>query len=156
MIQLEPVGFVRGGRAEPMDDNWGLVTARIELNQDPFTPESLAGLDAFSHVQVIFYFHLVPESKIEWSARRPRGRQDWPVVGIFAQRGKDRPNRLGVTICRLQKIEGLTLHVQGLDALDGTPVLDVKSYYDRLRAARRHFRTTLGQGAHGPLLVITP
>ena len=59
-------------------------------------------------------------------ARRPRGNPDWPLVGIFAQRGKNRPNRLGVTVCRIVSVEGLTLEVEGLDAIDGTPVLDIK------------------------------
>jgi tRNA (Thr-GGU) A37 N-methylase len=61
-------------------------------------------------------------------ARHPRARQDWPLTGILAQRAKDRPNRLGVTVCRLLGVEAGTLVVQGLDAIDGTPVLDVKPY----------------------------
>jgi tRNA (Thr-GGU) A37 N-methylase len=56
----------------------------------------------------------------------PRGRKDWPRIGIFAQRGRVRPNRLGVTVCRLVRVDGLVLHVEGLDAIDGTPVLDIK------------------------------
>jgi tRNA (adenine37-N6)-methyltransferase len=61
-------------------------------------------------------------------ARRPRGRADWPEVGIFAQRGKNRPNRIGVTVCRLLSVRDLTIEVEGLDAIDGTPVLDIKPY----------------------------
>jgi tRNA (Thr-GGU) A37 N-methylase len=59
-------------------------------------------------------------------ARHPRGNLDWPRVGIFAQRGKDRPNRLGVSVCRIEGVSGLEVHVRGLDAVDGTPVLDLK------------------------------
>src|SRR5205085_5558507 len=81
---------------------------------------------AFSHVEVVFLFHLVPGEKIETTARHPRGNTDWPRVGIFAQRGKNRPNRIGVSVCSLQAVEGLTIRVTGLDAVDGTPVLDVK------------------------------
>jgi tRNA (adenine37-N6)-methyltransferase len=122
---LRPVGQVRGGRAEPTDDGWDTVTATIALAPE-FGPEALAGLDGFSHVEVVFLFDRVAESAVVAGARHPRGRTDWPKVGIFAQRGKDRPNRLGVTVCRLLAIEGTTLRVAGLDAIDGTPVLDVK------------------------------
>lgn len=59
-------------------------------------------------------------------ARPPRGRTDWPLNGIFAQRGKNRPNRLGVSRAQILMVDGLDLHVRGLDAVEGTPVLDVK------------------------------
>ncbi|MGD0639384.1 MAG: SAM-dependent methyltransferase [Roseiarcus sp.] len=124
-IQLRPVGHVRGGRAEPIDDSWGEVVASVELAPE-FGPDALAGLDGFSHVEVVFVFHRVAESAVVTSARHPRGRADWPKVGIFAQRGKDRPNRIGVTVCKLRGISGTSLQVAGLDAIDGTPVLDIK------------------------------
>ena len=73
-----------------------------------------------------FYVSLLPDSKIETGARHPRNREDWPLVGIFAQRGKNRPNRIGLTTCTILKVEGTRLHVRGLDAIDGTPVLDIK------------------------------
>jgi tRNA-Thr(GGU) m(6)t(6)A37 methyltransferase TsaA len=126
-ITLEPVGFVRGGRNQILDDDWGAVTARIEL-EPRFTAEALAGLDAFSHLEIVYHFHLVPDDKIETGARHPRGRTDWPRIGIFAQRGKNRPNRLGVTVCELVGVDALALAVRGLDAIDGTPVLDIKPY----------------------------
>jgi tRNA-Thr(GGU) m(6)t(6)A37 methyltransferase TsaA len=122
---LRPVGHVRGGRAEPIDDGWDAVTATIALTPE-FGPEALAGLDGFSHVEVVFLFDCVAERAVVAGARHPRGQTDWPKVGIFAQRGKDRPNRLGVTVCRLLAVEGTTLRVAGLDAIDNTPVLDVK------------------------------
>ena len=125
-ITLNPIGHVRGGRAEPIDDDWDAVEAVIELDPARFTPEALASLDAFSHIEVVFHFHAAPEDKTHYGARHPRGRADWPLVGIFAQRGKDRPNHLGVTVCRLRGIDGLRVLVQGLDAIDGTPVLDIK------------------------------
>ncbi|APR80815.1 Hypothetical protein A7982_06162 [Minicystis rosea] len=99
----------------------------IELDAR-FGAESLAGLDAFSHLEIVFVFDRVRESAIETGARHPRERTDWPLVGIFAQRGKARPNRLGVSRCRLLHVEGTRLHVEGLDAIDGTPVLDIKPY----------------------------
>jgi tRNA-Thr(GGU) m(6)t(6)A37 methyltransferase TsaA len=122
---LRPVGFVRGGRAEPIDDGWDAVAAEIELAPG-FGPEALTGLESFSHIEVVFLFHRVAETAVVAGARHPRGRTDWPKLGIFAQRGKDRPNRLGVTVCRLLGVEGVRLRVAGLDAIDGTPVLDLK------------------------------
>jgi tRNA (Thr-GGU) A37 N-methylase len=125
-ITLTPIGHVRGGRAEPVDDDWDAFEAAIELDAERFTPEALASLAAFSHIEVVFHFHAAPEDKTHYGARHPRGRADWPLVGIFAQRGKDRPNHLGVTVCRLRGVDGLRVLVKGLDAIDGTPVLDIK------------------------------
>jgi tRNA (Thr-GGU) A37 N-methylase len=88
----------------------------------------VAGLAAFSHLVVVFQFHLVDPADVETGARRPRGNPEWPEVGMFAQRAKMRPNRLGVSTCRLRTAEGLDVHVQGLDAIDGSPVLDVKPF----------------------------
>jgi tRNA (Thr-GGU) A37 N-methylase len=123
---IEAIGYVRGGRAEPIDDDWGRSVAVIELDPTTFDAKALAGLDAFSHAEIVFLFDQVPPDRIETGARHPRGRQDWPLTGIFAQRGKNRPNRLGVTICKVAAVEGLRLHVEGLDAIDGTPVIDIK------------------------------
>jgi tRNA-Thr(GGU) m(6)t(6)A37 methyltransferase TsaA len=123
----DPVAWVVGGRAEVRDDEWGEVSAVIRLDER-FGPDALAGLDSFSHVEVVYHFDRVPVEKVETGARHPRGNTDWPLVGIFAQRGKNRPNRLGVSRCRLLRVDGLEVHVQGLDAVDGTPVLDIKPY----------------------------
>lgn len=123
---LEPVGTVMGGRSDPVDDNWGGERCRIALDPGRFAPDALAGLEGFSHVEIVFLFDRVPPEKIETGARRPRGRADWPLVGIFAQRGKNRPNRLGVTMCRIVAVEGLELELEGLDAIAGTPVIDIK------------------------------
>jgi tRNA-Thr(GGU) m(6)t(6)A37 methyltransferase TsaA len=120
------IGHVRGGRSEPIDDAWDAVTARIALDPDQFKPDATAALDSFSHIEVIFHFDKAPANKINTGARHPRGNTDWPLAGIFAQRGKDRPNRIGVTVCRLLSVDRLNLEVQGLDAIDGTPVLDIK------------------------------
>lgn len=126
---LVPIGVVGGGRVAPVDDGWDAVDSRIELFPDaPCAASATAGLDAFSHIEVVFLFHLVDEGEVCTGARHPRGRRDWPAVGILAQRAKDRPNRLGVTVCRLLAVDGLRLDVRGLDAVDGTPVLDVKPY----------------------------
>ncbi|HVU19168.1 MAG TPA: SAM-dependent methyltransferase, partial [Rhizomicrobium sp.] len=108
------------------DDAWDTVEARIELDPAQFKADAAAALDSFSHIEVIFHFDKAPAEKVNAGARHPRGNTDWPLVGIFAQRGKDRPNRIGVTACRLLSVDGLTLTVRGLDAIDGTPVLDIK------------------------------
>jgi tRNA-Thr(GGU) m(6)t(6)A37 methyltransferase TsaA len=125
-VVLRPVGFVRGGRSEPRDDAWDTEVCEIELDAERFTSETLAGLDSFSHVEVVFQFHLVDEDAVVWTARHPREREDWPKVGIFAQRGRVRPNRLGVSVAKLEAVDGVRVKVRGLDAIDGTPVLDLK------------------------------
>jgi tRNA (adenine37-N6)-methyltransferase len=126
IFSIEPVGQVEGGRREAVDDDWGRSRALIRLDGARFGAEALTGLDSFSHAEIIFLFDRVAPDRIETSARHPRGRTDWPRVGIFAQRGKDRPNRLGVSICRIVAVDGLALEVEGLDAIDGTPVIDIK------------------------------
>lgn len=123
---IDAIGHVRGGRAEAIDDDWGPSRARIDLDPARFGPEALYGLADFSHAEVIFIFDRITEAEIVTGARRPRGREDWPLVGIFAQRGRNRPNRLGVSVCRVVAVDGLTLEVEGLDAIDGTPVVDIK------------------------------
>jgi tRNA-Thr(GGU) m(6)t(6)A37 methyltransferase TsaA len=127
-MTVEPVGWVRSSRTEPLDDGWDEIDAAIVLDAQRFTPEALWGLDAFSHLEVVYVFDRVDPRTVQTGARHPRGNAEWPEVGIFAQRAKSRPNRLGVCVCRLLRVDGLELGVQGLDAIDGTPVLDVKPY----------------------------
>ncbi len=124
-ITLEPIGRVVGGRAENVDDAWGAVEAAIEL-ADGLPAEALRGLDAFSHALVVFHFDRIDPADVRTGARRPRGNPAWPQVGIFAQRGSPRPNRLGVTTVEVRGVEGRRLLVRGLDAIDATPVLDIK------------------------------
>ena len=126
-IDIVPIGWVRAPRTEARDDFWGSVTSTIEIDER-FSPEALAGLADFSHLEVVYHFHGVAPERIETAARHPRNRSDWPLVGIFAQRGKARPNRLGVSRCNLVHVEGRIVTVQRLDAIDGTPVLDIKPY----------------------------
>lgn len=127
-MDIRPIGRVSSPRTEPVDDDWDGVTSTIELDGQQFTPASLRGLEDFSHVEVVYLFDRVGAADIQVSARRPRGNQQWPEVGIFAQRAKGRPNRIGVTVCPLVAVDGLTLTVRALDAIDGTPVLDLKPY----------------------------
>ena len=125
MITLEPIGFVSSPRDDTSDDYWGDVEARIELCPG-FSQEAFDGIEAFSHVEVTFFFDRVLENRIERGARHPRGNTAWPLVGIFAQRGKNRPNRLGVSIARLVSRQGRQIVLQGLDAINGSPVIDIK------------------------------
>ena len=119
------IGTVASARTAPLDDDWGRVTATIALDP-PYDERSVQGLDRFSHVEVVFLFDRVPPEGVHQHARRPRGNPAWPEVGIFAQRAKGRPNRLGSTIVQVVGREGRCLRVLGLDAVDGTPVLDIK------------------------------
>jgi tRNA (adenine37-N6)-methyltransferase len=125
MINVQPIGTVRNSRHEVEDDNWGGIVSEIVVGE-PLGEEGLKGIEEFSHAEVIFYFHLVDEKKIVVGARHPRNNPDWPKVGILAQRGKNRPNRLGLSVVTILKREHNVLYVEGLDAVDGTPVLDIK------------------------------
>ena len=127
-FKMKPVGRVSGGRGEATDDQWGTSRAKIVLDPAQFGESALAGLGDFSHAEIAYVFDRVTDDEIVSSARHPRGRTDWPKIGIFAQRGKNRPNRIGVTVCRVVSVKGLELEVEGLDAIDGTPVLDIKPY----------------------------
>ena len=84
MIALRPIGRVQGGRIVAEDDDWGTSRAVIELDAERFAPAALQGLDEFSHVGVVFVFDQVTEADVTLGARHPRGRTDWPAVGIFA------------------------------------------------------------------------
>jgi tRNA-Thr(GGU) m(6)t(6)A37 methyltransferase TsaA len=127
-LTLRPIGWVRGGRAAVEDDDWGGVTSRIELDPDVLEPSATQGLDEFSHLEVVFVFDRVDPGAVCRGARHPRGNPDWPEVGILAQRAKDRPNRIGLTVCEIRAVRPGVIEVAGLDAVDGTPVLDVKPY----------------------------
>lgn len=126
-ITVQPIGWVASPRTELTDDDWAEVVATITLTP-PWPAEALAGIDDFSHVEVIFHFHRVDAGRPVEPARHPRGNTQWPEVGIFAQRAKDRPNRLGLCTCEVLRVTGNQLVVRGLDAVDGTPVLDLKPY----------------------------
>jgi tRNA (adenine37-N6)-methyltransferase len=127
-IVMRPIGVVRGTRSEVVDDHWSAERCAIELDAAQFSADALAGLADFSHALIVFHMHGVDESRIESGARHPRNNSAWPKVGIFAQRAKLRPNRIGVTVCRILAVEGLQVRVEDLDAIDGTPVLDIKPW----------------------------
>ena len=124
MINLQPVAFVKNSRKDQSDDFWGAVISEIKLIAE--IPEAaFDGIEDFSHLEIVFHFDKADKSKIVFNGH-PRGNTNWPGVGIFAQRKKDRPNGIGLTIVELVKREGNTIWVKYLDAIDGTPILDIK------------------------------
>jgi tRNA (Thr-GGU) A37 N-methylase len=129
VFTVEPVAHVIGGRREPTDDYWGGTKAIVRIDNPRFGPDSVKGLDGFSHLEVVFRFHLTDPTDLHTGARRARDNPEWPEVGIFGHRNMRRLNWLGVSRCRLTKIDGLDLHVEELDAVDGTPVLDIKPWF---------------------------
>jgi tRNA (adenine37-N6)-methyltransferase len=130
VMDLEPIGWVQSTQRVPggRGHGWDKEIAAIKLDSARFEAAALMGLASFSHIEVVFIFDQLDPSLVENGARRPAGRADWPEVGIFAQRYSHRPNRIGVSRCRLLAVEGVTVHVGGLDAIDGTPVLDIKPW----------------------------
>jgi tRNA (adenine37-N6)-methyltransferase len=131
-IAVTPIGVVRSARKTVQDDDWDSVPALVELDGARFTPDALAGLETFSHVEIVFVMDRVVPVRIELGTRHPRNNPAWPKVGIFAQRAKNRPNRIGTTVCRIERIDGLQIHLRGLDAVDGSPVLDIKPWVREL------------------------
>jgi len=131
--EVRAVGRVLSPRSGRADDDWGDVRSTIRLDSERFGSDALDGLDDFSHIEVIFLFDRFDEAKVSVGSRHPRGNDAWPRVGIFAQRASSRPNRLGLTTCELLGVDGHDLVVRGLDAIDGTPVLDIKPYVTEFR-----------------------
>ena len=123
--RVTPIGYVHSSRTGLDDDDWDSLTSRIELSAD-FEPEALDGIEDFSHAEILFSFNRAEAHEIVRGARHPRGNTAWPHVGIVAQRGSRRPNLLGATIVRIVARRGRSLMVAGLDAVDGTPVVDIK------------------------------
>ena len=122
---LKPIAFVNNSRKEILDDNWGSIISTIELSEE-IHEDALKGIHEFSHLEIVFYFDQVSDDKVQYEARHPRNNKDYPEVGIFAQRGKNRPNKLGITTVELVETKPRVLIVKGLDAIDGTPIVDIK------------------------------
>ena len=136
-MDVHPIGTVKCPVNEMSQGNWAKIESRIQL--EPLYAGGLQGLAEFSHIIVVFFLDRAagfdPAKQL---LRRPRGMEDMHPVGVFAQRTKFRPNPIGITAVRLLGIEGNVLRVRGLDALDGTPVLDLKPYmppFDRVEDA---------------------
>jgi tRNA-Thr(GGU) m(6)t(6)A37 methyltransferase TsaA len=129
-IEMTPIGWVRSAITTMEDDCWAGLVMSIELDTNIYSAESLQGLTEFSHAEILFHLDQIAAERIHTGARHPRGRADWPKIGIFAQRGRERPNRIGLSTCRIVRVEGTRLLVAELDAIDGTPVLDIKPYME--------------------------
>jgi tRNA-Thr(GGU) m(6)t(6)A37 methyltransferase TsaA len=123
---VKPIAFVRNSRKESIDDNWSEIESKIELIED-FPEECFDGIEEFSHLEIIFLFH--KSEKIFIGSEHPRENPDFPKVGIFAQRKKDRPNHIGATIVNLSERNGKVLKVNNLDSIDGTPIIDIKPVF---------------------------
>lgn len=125
-IGVTPIGVVSGGRSEIFEDHWGPVVSRLVLDPAVVDPDATLGRGEFSHIEVVFCFH--QETRTRRGAAHPRGNPAWPKVGVLAGHSPIRPNLLVVSYCTLLNVNGLELTVRGLDAIDGTPILDIKPY----------------------------
>ena len=124
-IELKPIGQVKNNRDEVLDDNWGEIISEITLSED-IIEDAFEGITDFSHLAIIFYMDKVMSEKAVAQYRHPRNNPDLPKLGTYAQRNKNRPNKLGLTIVELLERKGKSIFVKGLDAINGTPVLDIK------------------------------
>lgn len=126
-IVMEPIGYVKNNVENRKDVSWGEDVSSIMLNEE--YRGGLKGLEEFTHATIIYYLDKAEFDRDKHLQRRPQNREDMPLVGIFSQRGKDRPNQIGMTSVQIVSASENCLMVKGLDAIDGTPILDVKPYY---------------------------
>ncbi len=125
-IILTPIGTIHNEITGPKRSGWEDVTSRIVI--DEAWSEHLEGLEDFSHILVLFWMHRSPLSSRPPSRIHPRGRADLPLVGLFSTRAPHRPNSIGASVVRLIERHDNVLTVAGLDAFDGTPVIDIKPF----------------------------
>jgi tRNA-Thr(GGU) m(6)t(6)A37 methyltransferase TsaA len=125
-VVIRPIGVVRNNVTEPRPDGWERVRSDVILRDE--LAAMLDGIDGYSHIIVVFAFHRVPESE-QRVRLHPRGDARLPEQGVLATRSQLRPSPLGVSVVRLLRRRANILRVEGLDAIDGTPVLDVKPYF---------------------------
>lgn len=126
-IKLQAIAFVKNARTSPIDDNWKNIISDIEL-ADHIPTEAFNYIEDFSHLEIIYYLDQVNPQDIVFSGH-PRGNHNYPSVGILGQRKKDRPNTLGLATVALLAHQGRTIKVKFLDAIDGTPILDIKPVF---------------------------
>ncbi|MBP1559734.1 MAG: tRNA (N6-threonylcarbamoyladenosine(37)-N6)-methyltransferase TrmO [Oscillospiraceae bacterium] len=126
-IIMKPIGCVKNTVREKKDVSWGDDVSTIILNEEYYT--GLKGLEDFTHAIIIYHLDKAEYQKDKHLQRRAQNREDMPLVGIFSQRGKDRPNKIGMTSVQIVSVNDTSLTIKGLDAIDGTPVLDIKPYY---------------------------
>lgn len=125
--ELHPIGVVRSPIREPKEMPRGGVEAAVEL--DPRYAEGLLRIEEHSHLWILSWFHLGDRDTLQ--VQPTRLDPDAPTYGVFGLRAYRRPNPIGLSLVELLRVDGSTLHVRGLDAIDGTPVLDIKSYFER-------------------------
>lgn len=123
-IKLEPVAYVSNKREAISDDFWGDTISEIRLAEH-IPEEVFDNIEMFSHLEIIYFFDQVAETDIVYSGR-PRENPAYPLMGIFGQRKKNRPNRIGLCTVALAEHRGRSVFVKWLDAISGTPVLDIK------------------------------
>jgi tRNA-Thr(GGU) m(6)t(6)A37 methyltransferase TsaA len=125
---LKPIGRVKSPVKETprSEHDWQGVISEIAI--EPRFTEGLVGLARYSHIIVIYWAHKATDSADMALTVRYKGNPSLPLVGVFASRSPYRPNPLGQKLARLLEVKGNTLVVEGLDALDGTPVLDIKPF----------------------------
>lgn len=123
-ISLKPIGYVRNEAKEPRRREWDKVTSDLVI--DPDLAECIEGLEEFSHIIVVFWIH---ESGDSFPRKvHPQGRADLPLSGVLSTRAPHRPNPLGLKVVKLLARRQNLLKVVGLDAIDGSPILDIKPY----------------------------
>ncbi|MEI7926047.1 MAG: TrmO family methyltransferase [Chloroflexota bacterium] len=126
-ITITPIGHVVSEERDAARQDWSRVRSEVVLDGAPDLDAALLGLADYSHVIVVGWLHEMPEELRQRRQAYPNGDQRYPLQGSLALRG-GRPNPISVTVCRLRGIEGATLRLEGLDLVDGTPILDVKPY----------------------------
>jgi tRNA-Thr(GGU) m(6)t(6)A37 methyltransferase TsaA len=126
-VTLRPIGVVRNRVKEPMPQGWEDVKSRIVLRRE--LAEALLGLDGYSHIHVLFWPHQIP-NEVRGSKPRLHPQDDSanPLQGVLATRSQIRFNPILTSVVPLLKVKGNVLEVRGLDAVDRSPVLDVKPY----------------------------
>ncbi|MDY6907677.1 MAG: tRNA (N6-threonylcarbamoyladenosine(37)-N6)-methyltransferase TrmO [Chloroflexota bacterium] len=125
-IALVPIGQVHNAVTEPRRGGWEDIPSELVLDEG-FT-DFLDGVEGFSHLIVVYWMHRLPAMEHPPARVHPMGRAELPLVGLFATRAPYRPNPLGVTVVRLVERQGPVLKVVGLDALDGSPLIDIKPF----------------------------
>ncbi|MDH5695228.1 MAG: tRNA (N6-threonylcarbamoyladenosine(37)-N6)-methyltransferase TrmO [Dehalococcoidia bacterium] len=124
-MTLKAIGIVRNKIKQPLRHGWREIVSDIVI--DASLTEALDSLDEFSHIIVLYWLHQLPAKKLSLKVH-PMGKPELPLVGRFATRSPSRPNQLGQATVRLLERQGNVLKVKGLDAIDGTPVVDIKPY----------------------------
>ncbi len=132
-MTLEAIGVVRNGIKQPIRHGWGEIVSDIVVSSD--LTEALDGLDEFSHIIVLYWMHQLTRGRELPLKVHPMGRPELPLTGRFATRSPSRPNPVGQATVRLLERRGNILRVKGLDAIDGTPVIDIKPYLPRYDSA---------------------